>query len=258
MAAKGAQEPLRLRGTPLSLTGLMPAPPAPPAPEAASRQLPVRLAPVAEERRAALATASATAAGPTALLTRDGLVRLSLPRQTPPGTYPARLQIGDREQEILIEVEPEVELRASPDSLTVEGAPGGRVGVELTLLNVGNVAAEIRRAHGFGLFAVEGADRAIGRAFSGDPPAGKGRADQLAEALAEEHGGLVRIQIDSGDGEIAPGEVRRLHLTLVLPNRLSAGRTYWGVWNLHDLGYCVTVVVPESSPLKAKRRKSNE
>lgn len=254
MAAKDAQEPLRLRGTPLSLTGLMPAP------AGASQQLPVRLAPVREERRAAAAATAAAeaAAGPTALLTRDGLVRLSLPRQTPPGTYPGRVRIGDREQEILIEVEPEVELRAAPDSLTVEGAPGGRVGAELTLLNAGNVAAEIRRAYGFGLFAVDGADRAIGRAFSGDPPEGQGRADQLAEALAEEHGGLVRIQIDSGDGEIGPGEARQLHLTLVLPNRLSAGRKYWGVWNLHDLGYVFNVVVPESSSPKGKKRKSDE
>jgi len=132
-------------------------------------------------------------------------------------------------------------LRFVPDRLALTGAAGARIAAALTVANLGNVAVTVRAAYAIGLFEVGGVDRAIGRSFGGDAATGERRIDSLVDAMADAHGGAMRVKVDSGSGEIAPGAWRTLGVTFTLPARLRAGVTYWGTWPLDYARYYVRV-----------------
>jgi hypothetical protein len=183
----------------------------------------------------------------------DPIVRLSLPSATPPGTYSGRMQVDGREQDVEIVVEPEVLLRLLPARLVFEASPGERVPFVLTLVNSGNVAVDIRGAYAFGLFDVAGPERAIGRLVA-EPKEGQRRIDAFADAIADEHGGLVRVKVDTGQGTIEPGAAVELAITIQVPDRLRPGHTYWETWPLHNLKYYVRITGKASAPRKGEEQ----
>ena len=246
--AEGA--PLVFRGTPGGLTAAVSDP------ELSARRFPVRLALESNESWRGKAPVAARAFR----VDGDMVLQMSLPARTPPGRYEGTIDVEGTERAVVIEVEPEVELQLVPDQLTLHGAPGERLTTELTLANAGNVAVEIRRAHAVGLFAVGGVERALHRVYMdearGRPDDAKERSapderpaerpvDRLFAHFADEHGGLLRVSVDEGAGEIAPGETRALRVTFAVPERLTRGRTYTGTWPLHDLRYYIRLVVSD-------------
>ena len=244
-AWRGGGEPLRFRGTPGDLTAAVSDP------EVTARRFPVRLA---LESSAAWRGQPPVAAR-AFRMAGDMLLQMSLPARTPPGTYEGTIEVDGEEHAVVIEVEPEVELQLAPDQLTLRGAPGDRLSAELTVLNTGNTAAEIRRAYAAGLFAVGGVERALHRVYTERPQAagdeGKGGheerpIDRLFGHFAEEHGGLLRIAVDDGAGDIEPGEARALRVTFAVPERLTRGRIYTGTWALHDLRYYIRLIVSDA------------
>ncbi|MEO8450588.1 MAG: hypothetical protein ABI647_12385 [Gemmatimonadota bacterium] len=177
----------------------------------------------------------------------DLVLQMTLPPRTPPGTYEGTTEVDGEQRPVVIEVEPEIELALVPDQLTLQGAPGERLQVALTVVNAGNVAVEIRKAHGIGIFAEEGLERSLHRAYRDERPEGVRRIDYLADLLAEEHGGIVRVGVEEGAGNLEPGETRELKVTLSLPADLKRGRTYSGIWPLHDLRYFVQLIISEGT-----------
>jgi hypothetical protein len=232
--AKGNVPPIRFRGTPSELSAKIRDWDAP-------SGLAVRL------KQGAIGKAL-----PEELIARRGRgegsqeVRLRLPRHTPPGAYEGVVDTAEGERPVRIEVEPEIELDIVPGQLLLTGAPGERVSTELTLSNLGNVTVEIRRAYQLGLYAIGGLERAIRRAFA-EPGEAQG-ANRVFDHMADEHGGLVRIEIGEGAGDLEPGMVRDLSVTFRLPDGLDPARTYAGTWALYDLRYYVQVM-----PLRAKK-----
>jgi hypothetical protein len=170
----------------------------------------------------------------------DPIVRLHLPSNTPPGTYRGRIEIRGQEESVEIVVEPEILLRLFPEQLVFEAAPGDRVPFELTLVNAGNVPVEIRDVYAFGIFDIAGPERAIGK-MVGEAKNGQRRVDVFADAIADEHGGLVRVKIDSGSGEARPDTSTQLTVTIHVPDRVRPGHTYWGTWPMHNLKYYVRI-----------------
>jgi hypothetical protein len=187
------------------------------------------------------------------------LMRVDLPRDTPPGTYEGSVQVGDEERRIVVDVEPEVFLRLFPETLSLTVEPGADVEVTLTLVNIGNAPADIRGASMFGVFEVGGAERAIASSFIGTVPKGERRLDRFADAVADSHGGMIRVKVLGGSGEIAPGDIKELRLRLSIPDRIERGRTYSGLWALFNLGYPVQVIgaAPRKGPA-ARQRTSKE
>jgi hypothetical protein len=163
------------------------------------------------------------------------------------------MQVDGREQDVEIVVEPEVLLRLLPARLVFEASPGERVPFVLTLVNSGNVAVEIRGAYAFGLFDVAGPERAIGRLVA-EPKEGQRRIDAFADAIADEHGGLVRVKVEAGEGTIEPGAATELTIAIHVPDRLRPGHTYWGTWPLHNLKYYVRITGKASAPRKGKEQ----
>jgi hypothetical protein len=168
------------------------------------------------------------------------LFRTHITRSTPPGRYEGRVVVNGVEHPAVFEVEPEVFLRIFPERLVMQADAGERVERDLTLLNLGNVAIDVRGAYAFGLFDVGGVDRAVSRTLGGDVTS-TGTVDRFIGNLAEEHGGMVRVKVEEGAGSIAPGASALLRVTFAIPPRLRAGHTYWGTWPLDYLRYYVRI-----------------
>jgi hypothetical protein len=232
--------PIRFRGAPRSLAAIVSG-------AAAGGVHTVRINASPAMRAAAPVEAVAVSAA------ADPVARLSLPSATPPGTYNGRMQVDGGEQDVEIVVEPEVLLRLLPARLVFEASPGERIPFELTLVNSGNVPVDIRGAYAFGLFDIAGPERAIGRLVA-DPKEGQRRIDAFADAIADEHGGLVRVKVDAGEGVLQPGVATELKITVHVPDRLRGGHTYWGTWPLHNLKYYVRITGKASAPRRGEEQ----
>ena len=227
-AARGkAEAPLCLRGTPRRLSGLLSAP---------------RDADGVEVDVAGLAVESISVrplGDPGA--PERACLRLALPALTRPGEYRGTIRLDGRKKEVVLNVEPRMRLRLSPRRLVLRGQAGEAMAATVVLANLGNTDCVLREVNAVGLFDIEGAERAIGRTFRSTDADGGRILERLAEELAEGYGGLARVTLAAGAGDVGPGEARELKLTIHLPDALRAGRVYEGAWMLSNVNYMVRV-----------------
>jgi hypothetical protein len=216
-----------------------------------------------EKLSADLSLDSPLAVAPALRLFRvsPGLARLwfSLPSYTPPGSYEGHARIGGSEFRVAVDIGANENLALSPPELRIIGTRSEKVTAHLTLANAGNVVCDVRNTHAFGLFDVEGAERAVGAALRDPAAKGREKIDRLMDNFAEEHAGFVRVLIEEGSGPIAPGDVRELRVVLRLPDNLKASRNYTGTWVFFNLSYQVRVsasLEEPSQPPSARRRES--
>lgn len=178
------------------------------------------------------------------------LVRLVLPGTTPPGRYPVSVHAPEQTWPAWAEVAEYPHLSMNPGRLRVVGEAGSSVPAEIDVLNDGNVPCLLRKSYAFGLFEAGGLERAIGAGLGSREDA-RARLDTIIDTAAEAHGGLVRLAVADAPFDLAPGQVRRLAVSLRLPERLAAGRTYTGTWGLYNLQYNVEIEVPGRQPQSA-------
>jgi hypothetical protein len=143
-----------------------------------------------------------------------------------------------------------------PPNLSLAGQPGGRIEVDLVVANVGNVGCELRELYVFGLFETQGVESAIGRSLRAELAENERRADRLVDELAASHGGLVRVSVLQGAGELAPQEVRDLRVAFHLPNELKTRRAYSGTIPIHNLRYYVRIEVAEAPAERSAKNSS--
>jgi hypothetical protein len=174
-------------------------------------------------------------------------VRLKFPRNTPPGSYQGTVRIGATEYITVAEVAAEPHLKFVPSRLYFSATAGKQETVDLTVVNSGNQPYEIRSAHGFGLFATGGIEDALGAAYRESKQGGLERLAILADKLAEAHGGLVRVKVESGAGMIEPDQVRELRLQLRFPDNLRSGSTYGGILRIQDARCALRIDVPSKT-----------
>jgi len=222
--------PIRFRGIPASLTGVIP--------EGIDPELDLSVTLKAPRGREAKLEVSVQPDLDPRIL------RLALPAHVPPGSYPGTLSAGGREREIRLEVDASPLLRVVPEQLRIEAHPGDLVGVELTLLNQGNVPLELRGVQLFGIFMDGGVERALRLAYVRKLKEGERRVDILADNLAQAHGGLVKMKVQKGEGIAEPGALVALEVTLEVPKGLTRGVRYTGNWELPGLVYPVSILIP--------------
>jgi hypothetical protein len=171
------------------------------------------------------------------------ILRIILPQQVPPGAYNGTLVGGKKDRPARLEIDAAPQLHVVPEQLRISAHPGELVGVDLTLLNQGNVAVALRRIHAIGIFLNGGIERALRRAYVQTLPKGTRRVDVIADSLADAHGGLLRMKIEAGEGDVAAGAIRELRVVFQLPSDLDRGSTYEGNWELPGLVYPIVVEV---------------
>lgn len=171
------------------------------------------------------------------------LLKIKLPHDTPPGAYKGTVHIGETELPITIDVEVHRDLRLFPSTLRAEVEPGASVTASISVLNAGNSAVTIANEHRFCVFDSTGIDRAFFVALATDEAKGPQRLDRFLEELADSHGGRVRVQIKSGAGTIAAGEMVDIGVVFHFSSRLRGGRDYAGSWKLENAAYLVEIKV---------------
>jgi len=171
------------------------------------------------------------------------VLRIKLPVATPPGAYKGTVLVGDNEVPIVVDIEPRPRLRLFPRSFKASVAPGAVLNANFTVLNTGNSSIAIEKEYRFCVFERGGIDRAFYVALASDQVPSERRIDRLVNELSASHGGRVRLEIESGEGELAPGEARDLRVALRLSDRLRAGQTYSGTWKIENTGVSIALLV---------------
>ncbi|MFN2510842.1 MAG: hypothetical protein ABR568_05290 [Pyrinomonadaceae bacterium] len=171
------------------------------------------------------------------------LLRIKLPVSTPPGAYKGTVQVGDDQVPIVVDVEPRPRLRLFPRSFKASVTPGAALNATFTVLNTGNSTVEVEKEYRFCVFERGGIDRAFYVALATEQATSDRRIDRLVNELSLSHGGRVRLEIESGDGGLAPGEARDLRVALRLSDRLRPGQTYSGTWKIENTGVSIRLQV---------------
>jgi hypothetical protein len=231
----GGEQSVHLRGQPRRLESLVLVPP-----EQA------QAAPVAAEFRSEKHKAQPLAIAKP-LGTAGLRLRLKFPHNTPPGSYEGLVRIGTSEFKMVVEVDAEPHLDLVPSQLRLNGTPDGEATAELTVVNDGNAPFVIRNAYGVGLFALGGVENALGAAYREAKEGGQERLNMLADKLAEQHGGLLRVNVRQGAGELGPDQMRALRLQVKFPGNLRPGNTYTGTFRVHNARCVVRVEVPRKT-----------
>jgi hypothetical protein len=182
------------------------------------------------------------------------ILSFRLPRSTAPGTYEGTVELGERQIPVVVEIEPRPRLRIIPPHLLLRAKPGAKVTADLTLMNLGNVNLTLEGKYTFCIFDNSGFERAFFHSLAEEPGEGKRRIDRFMDELADSHGGLVRVIVANGTGQIAPGQVRELQADLHLSDRLLPGRSYWGTWSIAKVGYSVEIEVANGAATKEETR----
>jgi len=171
------------------------------------------------------------------------LLRIKLPVSTPPGAYKGTVRVGDNEVPIVVDVERRPRLRLFPRSFKASVTPGTALNANFTVLNAGNSTVHIEKEYRFCVFERGGIDRAFYVALATEQATSERRIDRLVNELAASHGGRVRLEIESGSGDVTPGEARELRIALHLSDRLRPGQTYSGTWKVENTGLAIELQV---------------
>lgn len=179
-------------------------------------------------------------------------VRLPLDRSTPPGVYGGTLEVGGKETETEIHVLEHPSARVSPPRLGLRGRCGDESRHTLVLENTGNVAFEVASATRVSIEQEHWAGRAAVvslRSFEGS--SFDALMDSVARELTASLPAPVEIRIDDGgDGELQPGDRRRLELRVTLPEDLQLGRTYRGGLELGPTRLGITIECTGQVPVR--------
>lgn len=225
---------IQFRGSPTELEGLIPLA----FQDVVSSGIPLLyLNQSKSQEDAAPVTVQAESAGRTATI-----LRISLP-ETPPGKYQATCEIGKERYYVSIEVDAEMLLIASPTHLRLQGSPGSTVSADITLVNSGNISVDIPSQLKLGLLDLKGPERAFGLALSERGKDGQTRINRFVDELAASHSGQISLVVEDGAGTLDPGQMRRLRISLTIPERLKGDRLYSGTLMLFNLAYYIEILV---------------
>jgi hypothetical protein len=175
------------------------------------------------------------------------LVRLVLPSTLGAGETEAVVEVGDERFPALIRTVEHVELSCSPSSLDVVADERGSASATLQVVNTGNVAVDLPDIAAFGLMADGGVEAAVGAGLM-TKDAGVERFGRMADALAERHGGLVRVTLTSSESHLEPGAATTIDMSLRFSAEAAANQRYHGVLPLHTLRVPVRVRTAERVP----------
>lgn len=173
------------------------------------------------------------------------VVKVRLPKNTPPGTYEGMVQLDGVEVPVVAHVEARPRLRFVPNKLLVKAPPGAVVHADVTVVNGGNVPVNIEAKQTFCIFDGSGIDRAFAAVLTDEKATGQERMGLLMDKLADFHGGFVRLIVDSGTGILQPNEDRDLHLSFRFSAKLQLGGIYDGVWDLGGGSYHIQIEVTD-------------
>ena len=183
----------------------------------------------------------------------------SIDQHTPPGTYRTKIVTGKQREPAVIHVLENPDFRVTPSRIVTKGGSGDQLEHVLVIHNHGNVTHTL---HDIGMVWLEEEDW-VGRTFvytlRESPDKTEGHQPFLDRVMGEFHKSMippVRVRLRYDDKEIKPGDTREVFLSMVLPDGLKKGRTYFGFIKLMGKRLWVEVRCTRSpKPREATRRK---
>ena len=218
---------IHIRGTPPSLFSILRLDDASPGPLNIELQLPLL------NRDTSLPSAKVSRIKGTNL----ARCKLRLDRMTPPGIYKGTVEIQKQHIPLVVEVESRRQLRLFPKLAYLEANRGSQQKFRLTMINVGNVPFVIPKLSAFGLYDQMGVDTAVGKVFRKKSAEHGPLVEYLMEQLQEGYGGIVKLGLGQGAGDLNPGEVRELEIEIKIPDDVVPGHSYWGLWTICDYNF---------------------
>jgi hypothetical protein len=167
--------------------------------------------------------------------------------RTPPGEYKAQLRCGDQQAEAVIFVLESHNLTLVPDRITVTAAPGETINKSIYITNEGNVPFSTRKAAFAPLQALNMLHRSLAIALNEEGHKGHEKVlDRLASELADAEVQPAKVKIDIQDQEIAPGETKRVDITVRLPADMKRKRTYTSTIRFRNARLAVEVEINDT------------
>jgi len=151
-------------------------------------------------------------------------------QDTPSGIYKSSLSCGKQREEVIIHVFDNYNYTIEPDRIFMRGSAGATLSQSAIITNTGNVTIELPEVS---VIWFEEQDW-IGRTFVyalRESTEGEGYQKFLDRVMGEFRSEMIastRVKVDSKPGEIKPGMIAQVLLTVMLPKELKKGRTYVG------------------------------
>jgi hypothetical protein len=155
------------------------------------------------------------------------VAQIAVDRHTPPGQHAGTLRCGSQQEQALIFVLPNHDLRVVPEKVFVSATPGQSITQTIFIANQGNMTFSTRKAAIVGLQQLGMAHEAL--AVSLTEAGGEGHVkflDRFVQKLSEAEAQPAKVKIEVEGEEIQPGETKQVTLEIKLPPDLKPKRTY--------------------------------
>jgi len=157
----------------------------------------------------------------------DVRAQLTVDRFTPPGEYEAQVRLGDEEAQALIFVLENHKLRLTPNQLVATAAAGQTITQTVYITNEGNVPFNTRKAVFAPLQALNMVHQSLAIALDEEGHSGHQKfLDRFVSELADNEVQPAKVKLEVQDEIIAPGETKRVEITIRLPAGLKKKKTY--------------------------------
>lgn len=236
-------ETIHVRGTPPSLFSILRLDDASPGPLNIVLQLPQI------NRNASLPSAKLSRIKGTDM----ARCKLRLDRMTPPGIYQGTVEIQKQHIPLVVEVESRRQLRLFPKLANLEASPGSQQKFRLTMINLGNVPFTIPKLAAFGLYDQMGVDTAVGKVFKKKSAEQGSLVEHLMAQLQQGYGGIVKLDLSEGAGDLKPGDVRELEIDIHIPDEVVPDRSYWGLWKICDYNFKFEIDITSTADPNVKQ-----
>ncbi len=181
--------------------------------------------------------------------------QLSIDRLTPPGEYEARVSFGQQEEQAVVIVLENYDLRVVPSRITITAEPGETIQRAIYFTNEGNMTFSTRKAAFAPLQALDMLHKSLAISLLEEGDKGYEKVlDRLAQLMSEAEVQPAKVKIDIQDQEIAPGETKRVDITLRLPADLKRKQTYTSNISFRNARLSIELDVNGNSKPKERSR----
>jgi hypothetical protein len=154
-----------------------------------------------------------------------------LPLHTPPGNYERKLMIGDKEKQVRLLVQPNIEIDINPTTLHFQSSTGGKTHqAEITITNSGNLPFRIpSNIKHTTMLDEDYLCRALSFAIREKGAEGFNPVmDELTRNIHREMADWVELRLEENGKIIDPGKSVQVHLSITLPDNVNSSRDYSG------------------------------
>ncbi|WGK64232.1 COG1470 family protein [Croceiramulus getboli] len=155
-------------------------------------------------------------------------ISISLPIDTPPGTYDQYITLGGKQQKVKMVVQPLIAIDIQPSSFTFQGtAAGTKHLAQLTVTNTGNMPFQIPEVKHVAPLDMDLLCRAFGYGFRKDPEEGfTATMDHVTQNLKEHLPDWARSEVKQAGKIIETGQSMLVEIEVTLPKQAQEKNDY--------------------------------